>query len=97
MDNYVDTFADHGGVHINSGIPNRAFYLAATAVGGHAWEKTGLIWYQTARDSRVSEGTKFAEFAAVTIDVANRLPGIKKAEAKAVADAWAQVGVVATS
>jgi Zn-dependent metalloprotease len=56
-----------------------------------------LIWYQTARDPRVSEGTKFAEFAAVTIDVANRLPGIKKAEAKAVADAWAQVGVVVTS
>jgi Zn-dependent metalloprotease len=97
MDNYVDTFADHGGVHINSGIPNRAFYLAATAIGGHAWEKPGLIWYQTVRDPRVSEGTKFAEFAAVTIDVANRLPGMKKADANAVADAWAQVGVVVTS
>jgi Zn-dependent metalloprotease len=78
MDKYVDTFADHGGVHINSGIPNKAFYLAATAIGGRAWEKTGLIWYQTARDPRVSEGTKFAEFAAVTIDVANLCPASRK-------------------
>ncbi len=97
MDKYVDTFADHGGVHINSGIPNRAFYLAATEIGGRAWEKTGRIWYETTRDPRVTEGTKFADFAAVTIDVAKRLPGIKTAEAKAVADAWAQVGVVVTS
>jgi Zn-dependent metalloprotease len=49
------------------------------------------------RDPRVTEGTKFAEFAAVTIDVANRIPGIKKPEAKAVADAWAEVGVSVTS
>jgi Zn-dependent metalloprotease len=43
------------------------------------------------------EGTKFAEFAGVTVDVANRLPGLKKTEVKAVADAWAEVGVVVTS
>jgi Zn-dependent metalloprotease len=97
MDKYVDTWQDHGGVHINSGIPNKAFYLAATAIGGPAWEKAGRVWYETVRDPRVTEGTKFLEFAAVTIDVANRLPGLKKAEAKAVADAWAQVGLVVTS
>ena len=33
--------ADSGGVHINSGIPNHAFYLVATALGGRAWEKPG--------------------------------------------------------
>jgi Zn-dependent metalloprotease len=93
MDKYVDTFQDHGGVHINSGIPNKAFYLAATSIGGRAWEKAGLIWYQAVRDPRVTEGTKFADFSAITVDVANRLPGFKKADAKAVADAWAQVGV----
>ena len=37
---------DNGGVHINSGIPNRAFYLAATALGGNAWEKAGRMWYR---------------------------------------------------
>lgn len=38
MDSYVRTSADNGGVHINSGIPNRAFYLLAEALGGNAWE-----------------------------------------------------------
>jgi Zn-dependent metalloprotease len=56
------------------------------------------IWlFQAVRDPRVTEGTKFADFAAVTIDVAKRLPDSKKAEVNAVADAWAQVGVSVTS
>jgi len=98
MSKYVDTVRDNGGVHINSGIPNKAFYLAATAIRGNAWEKAGKIWYDAVRDQRVGEGTKFVEFAAVTIDIANRTPGLKKAEANAVAEAWAEVGVaVATS
>src|SRR4051794_10416314 len=51
MANYVDLpddgdpRNDNGGVHINSGIPNRAFYLAATALDAHAWDKAGPIWY----------------------------------------------------
>jgi Zn-dependent metalloprotease len=97
MNDYVDTVSDNGGVHINSGIPNKAFYLAATAIGGYAWEKAGLIWYQTVRDPRIIEGTRFAEFAAVTIDVASRLPNMKTADVKAVANAWAEVGVAVTS
>lgn len=32
---------DNGGVHINSGIPNRAFHLVATKIGGYAWEGAG--------------------------------------------------------
>ena len=28
MKDYVKTSADNGGVHLNSGIPNKAFYLA---------------------------------------------------------------------
>ena len=34
MSEYVRTASDNGGVHVNSGIPNHAFYLAATAIGG---------------------------------------------------------------
>ena len=41
MDDYVDTQDDNGGVHINSGIPNRAFVLAADAIGGNAWDAAG--------------------------------------------------------
>ena len=47
MDGYVRTSADNGGVHINSGIPNRAFCLVATALGGNAWDAPGQIWYET--------------------------------------------------
>jgi Zn-dependent metalloprotease len=41
MDHYVDTTSDNGGVHINSGIPNHAFYVTATTLGGNAWEAPG--------------------------------------------------------
>ena len=95
MKNYVVTWDDNKGVHINSGIPNHAFYLAATALGGRAWEKAGRVWYDAILDERTTEGTDFATFATITIDAAKkRLP---KADAKAVADAWAKVGVVPTS
>jgi Zn-dependent metalloprotease len=36
---------DNGGVHINSGIPNHAFYLAASKIGGYAWEGAVKVWY----------------------------------------------------
>jgi Zn-dependent metalloprotease len=94
MDDYAGTWEDNGGVHINSGIPNKAFYLAATAIGGHTWEKAGRIWYESARDPRVVKDTKFSQFATITIDIAKKLPGITQQEAKAVADSWAQVGIV---
>ena len=47
MRDYLKTNEDNGGVHINSGIPNYAFYLAAAAIGGNSWDKTGRIWYET--------------------------------------------------
>lgn len=37
---------DYGGVHVFSGIPNRAFYLASVAFGGYSWEKAGQIWWK---------------------------------------------------
>jgi hypothetical protein len=37
MDHYVRTIDGNLGVHINSGIPNRAFYETAAALGGYAW------------------------------------------------------------
>lgn len=41
MSRYDHTLRDDGGVHINSGIPNKAFYLAAIALGGNAWDIAG--------------------------------------------------------
>jgi Zn-dependent metalloprotease len=90
MDNFVNTFEDNGGVHINSGIPNHAFYLAATKLGGHAWEKAGRIWYDSLRDNSVRPNTGFRRFARVTVAYATAVGSV---EADAVREAWAEVGI----
>jgi len=90
MQRYVETSDDNGGVHINSGIPNRAFYLAATALGGPAWERAGRVWYDTLRDRRLGANADFAGFAALTIEAA----GADAATQRAVREAWRQVGVL---
>jgi Zn-dependent metalloprotease len=93
MKHYVHTFQDNGGVHINSGIPNRAFYLVAIALGGYAWEKAGQIWYDTICDKQLSQSASFAVFATRTATHASQRYGATSAERKAVVDAWNQVGV----
>jgi len=90
MNDFVETYADNGGVHINSGIPNRAFYLVASKLGGYAWEKAGRIWYDALRDGAVRPNTGFRRFARVTVSHAAALGAV---EADAVREAWAEVGI----
>ncbi|MBW4525119.1 MAG: peptidase M4 family protein [Phormidium tanganyikae FI6-MK23] len=85
--------ADNGGVHINSGIPNRAFYLTATAIGGYAWEKAGKIWY-IALTERLRPSSNFRSAARVTSLIAGELYGANSGEQKAVQNAWKTVGVM---
>lgn len=95
-DNYSKLYkgsADNGGVHINSGIPNRAFYLAATAIGGYAWEKAGKIWYIALRD-RLRPQSNFKRAATITAAVAGELYGQNSQEQQAVQNAWKEVGVL---
>jgi Zn-dependent metalloprotease len=91
MSRYVNTSSDNGGVHINSGIPNKAFYLAATAIGGNAWDVAGNIWYRTLLDSRLSSTAQFQDFANLTADNADKLYGASVRAA--VAKAWHDVGI----
>jgi Zn-dependent metalloprotease len=97
MKNYVklsDTRAgDNGGVHINSGIPNHAFYLLAIELGGHAWERAGRIWYD-ALCNRIRSDSTFKTAAQATIASASFLYGSTSTEAKAVKAAWKEVGVL---
>ncbi|MEO8431814.1 MAG: M4 family metallopeptidase [Acidobacteriota bacterium] len=92
MSGYVETDDDDGGVHLNSGIPNHAFFLAATAIGGPAWEKAGMIWYVALKD-RLRHGSDFAEAARLTAAVAAELHGTGSSEAEAVRGAWNAVGL----
>lgn len=92
MKRYVKTTADNGGVHINSGIPNRAFYLASVGIGGYAWEKAGKIWYMTLRD-KLKPDSDFKDAARMTYAVAGKLYGKNSAEQKAVKNGWKGVGI----
>jgi Zn-dependent metalloprotease len=92
MDHYVDTFEDNGGVHINSGIPNHAFYLLATALGGRAWERAGQIWYDTLTGGQLPQDVDFTGFAAATAATALGRYGDGE-EHRAVLAAWQGVGV----
>ena len=94
MKDYVETHEDNGGVHVNSGIPNHAFYLAALAIGGQAWKQAGRIWYVALRD-RLRRDSDFAEAARLTAGVAEEMYGTGSAEVRAVRDAWKAVGVEA--
>jgi Zn-dependent metalloprotease len=94
MKDFVHTWEDNGGVHINSGIPNHAFYLVATRLGGSAWERSGRIWYATLRDERLRPNTGFKRFARLTATVAGRLYGEGSEEQQAVLDGWREVGVI---
>lgn len=92
MKNYVKTTSDNGGVHINSGIPNKAFYLTATEIGGYAWEKAGQIWYIALRD-RLRERANFKNVVDITFEVAGNIFGKNSTEQKAVANGWKGVGL----
>lgn len=93
MNSYVATFSDHGGVHINSGIPNRAFYLTAMELGGYAWERAGRIWYETLRHTDRPSSIMFHPFAMLSLEVADRLYGTASDERHAVLGAWNEVGI----
>jgi Zn-dependent metalloprotease len=95
MSGYVklpDTEAgDNGGVHTNSGIPNHAFYVVATSLGGNAWDEAGQIWYDTLQV--LHSDADFKTFAGATHQVAGQRYGAGSKEQQAVEDAWDAVGV----
>jgi Zn-dependent metalloprotease len=92
MKDYVNTVSDNGGVHINSGIPNKAFYVVATEIGGFAWEKAGKIWYVALRD-KLSSSSNFQVCANLTHQTAGELFGANSLEQQAVKKGWADVGI----
>lgn len=91
MSAYEKSWEDNGGVHIYSGIPNKAFYLAAKAFGGYSWEKAGQIWWKAMNSGNIPARCSFKQFADVTVDCAEEEFG--EDAAKIVRKAWTDVGV----
>jgi Zn-dependent metalloprotease len=85
-------YVEGGDVHTNSGIPNHAFYLAAKALGGHSWDKTGKIWYKAL--GMLTTNATFADAAHATINAAILLFGANGPEVSAVTAAWQGVKVI---
>ena len=92
MRDYDDSPADAGGIHVNSGILNRAFALAALDLGGYSWQVLGRIWYRVLTGKLLPEAS-FTSFADATIVTAGELYGVGSRVQHSVRDAWGEVGV----
>ena len=92
MRDYVATVGDNGGVHINSGILNHAFYIAATLIGGKTWEQLGPIWY-VALTQRLKPEADFLDFVQATVDIAGELYGKGGRIQQILIGAWGDVGL----
>jgi bacillolysin len=89
MNNYVNTTQDYGGVHTNSGIPNKACYLITNNLGV---AKAEQIYYR-ALTVYMTAYTDFSDARACLAQAAADLYGSSSAEVTAVHNAFSSVGV----
>ncbi len=89
MNEFVQTDKDNGGVHINSGIPNFAFYKFASV---HGRDKGAKIWYR-ALTKYLTRRSQFMDARNAIVQSAKDLYGNNSTEAQAVAQAFADVGL----
>jgi Zn-dependent metalloprotease len=89
----MDGYVPDGDVHTNSGIPNHAFAVLATTLGGNAWDAAGPIWYRALCDPQLRPDATFGQFARITLTTATALYGAQSTEADAVRAAWDAVKV----
>ena len=68
----LDPTAD---VHVNSGVPNKAFALFAQSLGGQSWTTAVKVWYATCTDRHLRSDATMAEFAKLTVGSATKLGG----------------------
>jgi len=93
MDLYYRGDADNRGVHINSGIPNRAFYLVATELGDTL--AAGRLWYQGLQ--RLTPTADFVTAAEVLVNTARAMTKagqLPKGAAQIVRSAFSEVGIL---
>lgn len=86
-------YATNKGPYANCGIPNHAFYLLSTALGGHSWEKAGQIWYN-ALLANDDPQLNFKDWANLTVKEARKLFGRNDPAFDETKNAWRKVGVL---
>ena len=90
MSEFGNTDEDNGGVHLNSGIPNHAFYLVASSIGRH---EAGQIWYR-ALTVYLTRSAQFLDARIATAEAASDLFGTGSNEVTVVKNSWDAVGVL---
>ena len=93
MNHYYHGDADNRGVHINSGIPNRAFYLVATELGDTV--AAGRLWYRALQ--RLTPTADFVTAAEVLVSTARAMTKegkLRKGAAQIVRAAFSEVGIL---
>ena len=106
MDEYRNITWDQGGVHINSGIPNRAAVLVADGGTHHGMAVRGLGRTKTARlyydvlTTKLTQSSRFIDAAAATVEQASEyaargLYSFSDEDVCEVAKAFAAVGLLA--
>lgn len=89
MDQYQKGSEDNGGVHTNSGIPNKAAYLTITDIGK---DKAEQIYY-LALTEYLTQNAQFTDAKIALTVAADKLYGDNSEEGKAIEKAWDDVGV----
>ncbi len=79
---------DNGGVHFNSGIPNRAFYLFASAIGDDASEQV----YYNVLTNYLTRSSQFTDLRIAVIDASQMMFGSEAADAARMA--FDEVGII---
>ena len=94
MSQYVTTTQDHGGVHINSGIPNRAFYMLVEGLagGGIGRVKGHQIFYR-ALTTKLTKQSDFLDLRTATVLCAQELYGSGSTESAKVRQAFDEVEI----
>ena len=92
MVRYYNGASDNYGVHINSGIPNRAFYLSCQAIG---IKDCALIWFETLRG--LWRTANFNDMLTMILKMAAQLIDENKVSPKAdiaLSESFSSVGIV---
>ena len=87
-------YIPNGDPHDNSGIANRAFFLAASAIGGASWEKTGKLWYGALTSPYAHSKMNFKDFATLTLRIAEVSFPNDPTIAQSVHQGWKTVGII---
>ncbi len=91
MADYYTGSSDNQGVHINSGIPNKAFYLSCLEIG---IDESALIWFETLKV--LWRTANFNDMLDIILETAEKLTAegrVSATSVNAISGSFAQVGL----